>query len=242
MADTNKPQPADYSHEAQIKPASHFKAIFPYLAIIICGVVAFSIFYGVFGQAENFKGGPAAKEKYMEWKAAGADPDSEPAHWTDGEPAKDNLMGLIYKGGFVIPIGMTITLVILVFFIERLITLIRASGRGNTDVFVKKIRTMLANGEITEAAMRGELDFFGSLKSRVALLKGAEDERIRSVTAWAPIHDLKERWPWEVLEQWAKDGVYYVQNKRTQQEMPLKYSLVEDVLNKEYRLNIPEAV
>ena len=26
--------------------------------------------------------------------------------------------------------------------------------------------------EITEAAMRGELDFFGSLKSRVALLKG----------------------------------------------------------------------
>ena len=28
--------------------------------------------------------------------------------------------------------------------------------------------------EITEAAMRGELDFFGSLKSRVALLKGED--------------------------------------------------------------------
>ncbi|MEM1407518.1 MAG: alpha/beta fold hydrolase [Bacteroidota bacterium] len=76
----------------------------------------------------------------------------------------------------------------------------------------------------------------------LALLKGAEDERIRSVTAWAPIHDLKERWPREVLEQWEKDGVYYVQNKRTQQEMPLKYSIVEDVFNNEYRLNIPEAV
>jgi len=153
MADTNKPTPADYSNEANIKPASPFKAIFPYLAIIVCAVVAFSIFYGVFVQPENFKGGPEAYEVYSQWEADGADPATEPPHWTDGEPAKDNLMGLIYKGGFVIPIGMTITLVILVFFIERLITLLRASGRGNTDVFVKKIRLMLSRGEITEAAM-----------------------------------------------------------------------------------------
>ena len=32
--------------------------------------------------------------------------------------------------------------------------------------------------EITEAAMRGELDFFGSLKSRVALLKGHNAEEL----------------------------------------------------------------
>eukprot|EP00438_Fugacium_kawagutii_P030221 Skav204132 [mRNA] locus=scaffold2473:272454:321373:+ [translate_table: standard] len=39
--------------------------------------------------------------------------------------------------------------------------------------------------EITEAAMRGELDFFGSLKSRVALLKG------------------REPWPWQGIVPWA---------------------------------------
>merc|ERR1719188_2648367 len=32
--------------------------------------------------------------------------------------------------------------------------------------------------ELTEAAMRGELDFFGSLKSRVALLKGHNAEEL----------------------------------------------------------------
>ena len=40
-------------------------------------------------------------------------------------------------------------------------------------VLVSSIRPRLSPWqEITEAAMRGELDFFGSLKSRVALLKG----------------------------------------------------------------------
>ena len=37
--------------------------------------------------------------------------------------------------------------------------------------------------EITEAAMRGELDFFGSLKSRVALLKGAEPSMLAHMFA-----------------------------------------------------------
>ncbi|MEM6526130.1 MAG: alpha/beta fold hydrolase [Bacteroidota bacterium] len=76
----------------------------------------------------------------------------------------------------------------------------------------------------------------------LVLLKGAEDERVLTVTAWAPIHNLKERWPQEVLDQWKKDGIFYIDNSRTKQKMPLKYKLVEDVLNNEDRLNIPRAV
>ncbi|MEM7658857.1 MAG: MotA/TolQ/ExbB proton channel family protein [Bacteroidota bacterium] len=60
--------------------------------------------------------------------------------------------GLIYKGGWVIPIGITVTIVILIFLIERAITVFRASGRGNTDVFVKRVRMLLAQGSIDEAA------------------------------------------------------------------------------------------
>ncbi|MEO1418418.1 MAG: MotA/TolQ/ExbB proton channel family protein [Bacteroidota bacterium] len=127
MADTNKPTPSTFSQEAQIKPASPFKAIFPVLAIIVCTVVAFVVFYGVFGAPENFEGGT-----------------------TEGEPL--NTFGLVFKGGWVIPIGMSITLVILVFFVERMITIQRASGRGNTDVFVKKVRMLLSQGKINEAA------------------------------------------------------------------------------------------
>ncbi|MEM9859773.1 MAG: alpha/beta fold hydrolase [Bacteroidota bacterium] len=76
----------------------------------------------------------------------------------------------------------------------------------------------------------------------LVLLKAAEDQRIASVSAWAPIHNLKERWPQEVLEKWKKDGVYHVYNGRTKQNMPLKYSLVKDVMINNQRLNIPEAV
>jgi len=108
MAETNKPTTANFSHEAQIKPASPFKAIFPWLAIGVCAVIAFSIFKFVFGAPENFKGGAEAYNNYTAWQESGADPETEPPHWTAGEPAKDNTMGLIYKGGFVIPIGMTI--------------------------------------------------------------------------------------------------------------------------------------
>lgn len=76
----------------------------------------------------------------------------------------------------------------------------------------------------------------------LVLLKTAEDSRVRSVIAWAPIHDLGERWSTQVLGEWKRNGIYYVQNGRTKQEMPLKYSLVEDVLNNPSRLNIPAAV
>ena len=76
----------------------------------------------------------------------------------------------------------------------------------------------------------------------LVILKGNQDPRVSKVAAWAPIHNLKERWPQEVLEQWKKDGIYYVYNGRTQQNMPLKYQLVEDVMANYELMDIPKAV
>lgn len=146
MAETNKPMTTS-PDGSQIKPASPFKAIFPLLAIVICLVVANLLFYKGFGSPENFQEGPARAEA---WKASPNPEEAGLEHWTKGEPA--NTFGLIYKGGFVIPIGLGILMIIVVFSIERGITVARASGRGNTDVFVKKVRLALANGEIDEAA------------------------------------------------------------------------------------------
>ncbi|MEM8888226.1 MAG: MotA/TolQ/ExbB proton channel family protein [Bacteroidota bacterium] len=158
--ESNKPTTSFATDGTEIKPASPFKGIFPILAIVICAIVAHVIFYKVFGNENNFKGGIEAKEAYTafeEKKSAFEDanpgelfPEEEPKHWTAGEP--DNTMGLIYKGGFVIPIGMTLALVLFVFTVERGITLARASGRGNTDVFVKKVRRLLHDGNIDGAA------------------------------------------------------------------------------------------
>jgi biopolymer transport protein ExbB len=151
MAETNKPSTSSFNQEAQIKPASPFKAIFPLVAILVCGVVAHIVFYKGFGAPENFQEGP---QRYQEWTAAedaGKDPEAmDLTNWTEGEP--ENTFGLIYKGGFVIPVGLSVLLVIIVFMIERGITLARASGKGNTDVFVKRVRLLLAKGNIDEAA------------------------------------------------------------------------------------------
>lgn len=118
----------------EIKSASPFKAIFPYIAIGICAIVAFTVFYKVFGSPANFEGGD-----------------------TKGHPVEEgagHLFGLIYKGGILVPLGLTLTLTLLTFFVERLITVFRASGKGNKDVFVKKVQRLLAardiNGAIAE--------------------------------------------------------------------------------------------
>lgn len=151
MAETNKPSTSNFSQEAQIKPASPFKAIFPLIAILVCAVIAHLVFYQGFGAPENFQEGPQRYEAWTKAEEAGQDPEAkELLHWTEGEP--ENTFGLIFKGGFVIPIGITVLLVVIVFALERGITVARASGRGNTDVFVKKVRLMLAKGNIDEAA------------------------------------------------------------------------------------------
>lgn len=76
----------------------------------------------------------------------------------------------------------------------------------------------------------------------MALLKAQEDKRVKKVAAWAPIHNLSERWPEESLAQWKEEGVQHIFNSRTGQDMPLKYQLVEDLIKNKERLDIPDAV
>jgi biopolymer transport protein ExbB len=149
MADTTKPVAKGAGQEPEIKPASPFKSIFPLLAIIVCAVVAHVAFYKGFGHYSNFEGGKEKLEAYQAWEKAGSKGEA-PEHWTDGHPI--NTYGIVRKGGFVIPIGLTLTLVLFTFAVERGITISRAGGSGNLDVFVKKVRNYLAKGQVDEAA------------------------------------------------------------------------------------------
>ena len=100
MAETNKPTTSGASGE-QIKPASPFKAIFPLLAIIVCAVIAHVAFYKGFGHYSNFKNGEKLQQDYQAWVDAGEVGEAPPTPQSQ-EPA--NNYGLVYKGGFVIPI------------------------------------------------------------------------------------------------------------------------------------------
>ncbi|KPM46894.1 MotA/TolQ/ExbB proton channel family protein [Jiulongibacter sediminis] len=73
-----------------------------------------------------------------------------PSNFDDqGHPT--NFMGIIYKGGIIVPILITCLLTTIVFSIERFITIGKSGGKGNLDVFVNKIRSMVSAGNLDEA-------------------------------------------------------------------------------------------
>ena len=78
-----------------------------------------------------------------------------PANFMDNNPANHplpgNYFGTIYKGGFVVPIVITLFLTVLTLSIERLIAISKSKGKGNLFGFVQTIKKQLEAGNIEEA-------------------------------------------------------------------------------------------
>ncbi|MDG1477783.1 MAG: prolyl oligopeptidase family serine peptidase [Vicingaceae bacterium] len=72
----------------------------------------------------------------------------------------------------------------------------------------------------------------------VAVIAAHEDSRIKKLVCWAPVADLINRFNALELDDWKKNGVMYVPNVRTEQQMPLYYQLVEDALANKDRFSI----
>ncbi|OSY88880.1 alpha/beta hydrolase [Tenacibaculum holothuriorum] len=77
----------------------------------------------------------------------------------------------------------------------------------------------------------------------IVTIKASEDKRVKSVISLAGVCDLGKRTATiGELEQWKKDGVKYVLNGRTKQQMPHFYQFYENFKENEVRLNIKRAV
>lgn len=100
-----------------------------FLVIIACAIAGVCIFLFVMGNGANFEGGDNA-----------------------GHPL--NLLGTVYKGGFIVPILMTLLLTVIVLSVERWIAISSATGKGNTTKFVADIKADLANNKIDAAMQR----------------------------------------------------------------------------------------
>lgn len=77
-----------------------------------------------------------------------------PSNFENMDPEKGHpitVLGTVHKGGVIVPILICINLIIITFFIERLITLLRARGTGNISNFVMNIRELIENDRIDEA-------------------------------------------------------------------------------------------
>jgi biopolymer transport protein ExbB len=115
---------------AQAKPAESKGSggLNPAWVIPLLFIIAVLFYQFVLGAPENFEGGDNTKS-----------------------PLPGNYYGMVYHGGPVVPLLITCLLTVVVFSIERLFTLAKASGSGNADTFVRKIRALLDKGQIDEA-------------------------------------------------------------------------------------------
>lgn len=115
----------------------------PAIIIPILFVIGICIYLFIFGnpgnfhKPEQFNGAASVAFSSVESKAI--------------EPEGGSIPGTVYKGGPIVPILITFMMTVLVFSIERFFVLRKASGTGNLDVFVNKIRGLLNKNKVDEA-------------------------------------------------------------------------------------------
>lgn len=107
------------------------QSVFATFAILIAFIVSYLVYKYIMGNPVNFEGGNP-----------------------DGSPMPGNYLAMIYKGGMIVPLLMACVVTLVIFIIERFITLSKAKGKGNLNIFVKDIQGLLASDQIEEAASR----------------------------------------------------------------------------------------
>ncbi len=109
------------------KTSGGFSFIVSALAILICLIIGIFIYTMILGSPSNFDADGPEK----------------------GHP--HNILGTMYKGGFIVPGLLGVLLTVITFFFERLLTIKKAMGKGDTDKFVSKIKGFVAENNLEEA-------------------------------------------------------------------------------------------
>src|SRR6478736_3378481 len=91
-------------------------------------VIAFLIYFFVLGDPANFQG-------------------NDPLN----HPLPGNYKAIVYKGGIIVPMLISLLMMVLTFGIERLLTISRAKGKGSIKNFIQKVRSLLASNNVAQA-------------------------------------------------------------------------------------------
>ncbi|MDD6895780.1 MAG: MotA/TolQ/ExbB proton channel family protein [Prevotellaceae bacterium] len=97
-----------------------------FVILVICCVAAYSFYFGVLGNPSNFAGGDTA-----------------------GHPL--NMMGIVYKGGIVVGVILTLLLSVICLGVERYFALRSAFGTMSLGKFTKQIKELIKAGKFDEA-------------------------------------------------------------------------------------------
>ncbi len=109
-----------------------------WLAPIICIIAGYCIWRFLMGDPNNFRL-----------------PDASGGFWPSHKDPK-TAFSRIYEGGIIVPLLIGMLLMVIVFSIERFLTISRALGSGNISDFIRKVQYHLANRNVDAAI--GECD------------------------------------------------------------------------------------
>ena len=141
----------NYSNESVEKKTSGsgLSNIMAAITVVACIIVGFAIWNLVLGNPANFQNG---------------DPNAD--------PLPGNLLGMMYKGGYVIGVLIGLLTMTIVFGIERLIVISKASGAGNIKGFIANVQSLVNSNQI-DAAIEACDNQKGSVANvvKAALLK-----------------------------------------------------------------------
>lgn len=104
------------------------KSVFAAIVIPAEILLAIAVYVFVLGNPGNFQG-------------------NDPVN----HPLPGNYLGIVYKGGYIVPVLISLFMMVLTFGIERVLTISRAKGKDNIKNFVQKIKTLLSANDVGQA-------------------------------------------------------------------------------------------
>jgi Biopolymer transport proteins len=130
MAETVRSTSTTSTTSVQAKKSSN---IISWLAPLVCIIAGYVIWRFLIGSASNF-----------------SNPDPAGGFWPNHKGPKTNFSKM-YEGGIIVPILIGCFLIVFTFVIERLLTVLKASGRGSIADFIRKVQYNLANKNVDAA-------------------------------------------------------------------------------------------
>ena len=128
---------------AEIKPTASVKAtsvqpkksgnLISWIAPVVCILAGYAIWRFMMGAASGF-----------------GEPDAAGGFWPHHRKP-NNAFNAIYEGGIIVPILIGMFLIVIVFSIERYLTIRKALGNGSISDFVRKVQYHLANRNVDAA-------------------------------------------------------------------------------------------
>lgn len=68
-----------------------------------------------------------------------------------------------------------------------------------------------------------------SMGGGISIIKAAEDKRVKKLITFGAVASFRNLWPKEAEEQWRLQSIMYIYNSRTNQQMPIKATLLDDL-------------